>query len=251
MEKVLRSVLVRNLLGLLALLGVHYVSDRYYIQERSGTNQYLPYLFLLGLYAWLVFHNRILYERLYLQQRKREYLLWTLLIMGLNTVSMYTILKLQFRVDYALPLILSFWVHTLAGFGIYAFYRSTLPTSAVTQPVLSEPLPLANTGELSCLVNGERVIIPYGEIKYLESLENYVKIITTQKTHVTRLTMKEAEERLAKPTFIRISRSHLINAAHLETLESDSLTIGGKSLKIGKVYKRYVSEQLTELGVMK
>ncbi|PKK37781.1 hypothetical protein BWI96_04765 [Siphonobacter sp. SORGH_AS_0500] len=48
MEKVFRSVVVRNLLGLLALLGVHYVSDRYYLQQRTGMNQLLPYLFLLA-----------------------------------------------------------------------------------------------------------------------------------------------------------------------------------------------------------
>ncbi len=250
MEKVFRLVFVRNLLGLLALLGVHYASDQYYIQERTGPNQFLPYLFLLGLYGWLVFHNRVLYERLYLRQRKRQYLLWTLLLMSINTLSMYGFLTLQFLVTHPLPPILSFWVHTLAGFGIYAFYRSTLAEPSPAKTVLPESLPMVESGELICTVNGEKLVIPFEEIRYLESLENYVKVITARKTHITRLTMKEAEERLPKPTFVRISRSHLINASHVETLETDGLTIHGKSLKIGKVYKRYVSELLMELPIL-
>ncbi|MDQ1088352.1 LytTR family DNA-binding domain-containing protein [Siphonobacter sp. SORGH_AS_1065] len=249
MEKVFRSVVVRNLLGLLALLGVHYVSDRYYLQQRMGMNQLLPYLFLLGLYGWLVFHNRVLFERFYLQQRKRQYIRWTLLIMSLNTLSMYGFLTLQFQVTHPLPPILSFWVHTLAGFGIYAFYRSTLGIPTPLKSNLPKVIPPVDSGEFICTVDGEKQMIPYEEIRYLESLENYVKVVTPRKTHVTRLTMKEAEERLPKPTFVRISRSHLINTSHVEMLEADSITVSGKSLKIGKVYKRYVSEFLTETGV--
>ncbi|WP_266365086.1 hypothetical protein [Tellurirhabdus rosea] len=61
---------VRNLSGLLALLLVHYLADWYAIGSRPGLQKISPYFYLLLLYAWIVFHNRVLFERLFLRGRK-------------------------------------------------------------------------------------------------------------------------------------------------------------------------------------
>ena len=93
-------------------------------------------------------------------------------------------------------------------------------------------------------MDGDRQLIPHVDIQYIESLENYLKIITKPKTYVTRLTLKEAEERLPKRQFVRISRSYIVNRIHIATIRADAVWIGQKELRIGKVYKRYVAGQL-------
>ncbi|GAA4396314.1 hypothetical protein GCM10023187_04320 [Nibrella viscosa] len=56
--------------------------------------------------------------------------------------------------------------------------------------------------------------------------------------------MKEAKARLPRRLFVRISRSHIVNIAHAVRVDQDLVRVGGKELRIGKVYKRHVLEQL-------
>ena len=240
----LDNVVVRNLLGLLALLGVHYLTDQYAIGQRVGFSKLSPYLYLLLLYSWLVFHNRILFERLFLRGKKAIYFGLLFLLMTLWSFNMNFILHTEFAVLNSLPHIVSFWVYTVTGLGVYMTYRylhtyQQAPGSSLPVPLV----PIDESGYFLCVMDGERQTILYADIQYIESLENYLKVIAKQKTYVTRLTLKEAEERLPKRQFVRISRSYIVNVLHITSKGPDAVWIGAKELRIGKVYKRYVAEQ--------
>ncbi len=241
----LNHILVRNLLGILALLAVHYVSDQYTVRQRSGFNQFSPYLFLLLLYGWMVFHNRFLFERLYRRNKQSAYFGWMLLAMTISSLNMHNILSAQFNVTRTLPYIVSFWVYTVTGLGVYVLYHLQVKryAPAPASPPMSRSVP-TEAATLVCVVNGETQAIPCADILYVESLENYVKVNTQSKAYITRLTLKEAEERLPKPLFVRISRSHIVNTNRIETVGQDMVKIGPAELRIGKVYKRYVAGQL-------
>ncbi len=251
----LQHVVVRNALGLLALLAVHYVSDQYHLRQREGFDRFSPYLFLLLLYGWIVLHNRLLFERLYLRGQKKAYFAWLALALGLTSFNTHYILRTGFGVTRTLPHIVSFWVYTVTGLGVYVIFRSLQtagkgPASVPPAPAepLPEPIPGREPAFFQCVADGMPQAIPLGQILYLESLENYVKVVTGPKTYLTRLTMKEAEARLPKPPFLRISRSHLVNTAHIRSTEPDAIYVGGGALRIGKVYKRYVEEWLAGSG---
>src|ERR1700712_5286612 len=115
-------IILRNILGLSALLLVHYVSDRYYFQTRIWFHQFSPYIFLIMLYGWIVFHNRVLFERLFLHGRKKAYVGWTLLLMTISTFNFAVILVYVYNTADVLPKIFSFWVYTFAGLGIFAMF---------------------------------------------------------------------------------------------------------------------------------
>ncbi len=246
--QLLGNVVVRNLMGLLALVAVHYVSDQYHLEQRQGFNRFSPYLFLLLLYGWIVFHNRVLFGRLYLNNQKKAYAGWLLLALGLCSLNMHYVLSTGFGITRTLPHIVSFWVYTVTGLGVYVIFRYLHGTRSSPLPEPPAPWPVpAGVGELGffdCVVDGVPQAIPCAGILYLESLENYVKVITGQKTHLVRLTLKEAEARLPKPPFLRISRSHIVNTAHIRYAGPDTLHVGGANLRIGKVYKRSVEAQL-------
>ncbi|WP_338876232.1 LytTR family DNA-binding domain-containing protein [Spirosoma sp. SC4-14] len=245
-KKLLDHIVVRNLLGLLALLVVHYLTDLYAIDQRPGFSKLSPYLYLLLLYGWLVFHNRMLFERFFLLGRKGAYLGWMFLLMALGSFNMNFILHTEFGIQRTLPFIVNFWVYTVTGLGVYMTYRYLYANRQENRIPLTETEPHSeNAGYFGCMVDGVRQPIAYDSILYIESLENYVKVITKPKTYVTRLTLKEAEKRLPKRQFVRISRSYIVNTAHVDRSEADMVWVGTKELRIGKVYKRYVAEQFT------
>lgn len=237
----LKSVIWRNLVGALALVIAYYIPDRYWIETRAGLDKFLPYLFLLLMYAWIVFHNRLLFEYLYLNNRKRAYFLWALGVMVLGSTIMHLVLVYQFNQSETLSRILNYWVFTLTGLGIYVMFKflhviQDKPRNHVIRPEETAQF-------FSFLTNGMQKQIPLTEIFYLASLENYVKVVTKHKAHIVRLSLKEAEQKLPE-SFLRISRSHIVNTRFVESAQAESLKINGELFKVGKVYKRYVEEQL-------
>jgi hypothetical protein len=251
LSRVLDHFVVRNLLGLLALMVAHYLTDLYALGKRAGFSKLSPYLYLLLLYGWLIFHNRILFERQFLLGRKAVYFGWLFLLMVLGSFNMNFILKTEFNITRSLPYLVNFWVYTVTGLGVYVTYRylRTNPKSIDH----SKLVPLAAAVEKSdfhFMFEGTRLAIPNAQIQYIESLENYLKIITKSKVYVTRLTLKEAEERLPKGQFIRISRSYIVNRKQVDRKQADAVWIGSKELPIGKVYKRYVADQFAGEGLV-
>lgn len=85
--------------------------------------------------------------------------------------------------------------------------------------------------------------VPYHELLYLESLSDYVKVITASGTLITR----EKITRLASllpDGFVRIHRSFVVNIEQVQTYSSHELTINNATLPIGRTYKK---QALTEL----
>jgi hypothetical protein len=242
----LKSALWRNVMGVAALLIAYLIPDRLSWSQRNGFDRFSPYLFLLLMYGWIVFHNRVLFEGMYLSNKKRAYFIWTALHMIFSSTIMHVVLVYGFDQTDTISKILTFWVFTITGLGIYVIFRF-LHIIEGKKPVrrnVTDTNAISIT-HFSCIVDGSEKQIPLGDILYLESLENYVKVITSKKTHIVRLSLKDAELKLPKPLFLRISRSNIINTDFMISIDQDSITINGQSLKIGKVFKRYVEEQLS------
>lgn len=227
----------RNLVGIVVLLAAWFLPDRFFFAQREGFQKFLPYFLLLSMYGWIVFHNRILIERLYLAGKRPKYLLWTGVIMAVASMNMYLTIRFIFPGADPLPQILGLWVFTIAGAGVYLLFRHR-SKSTTTQQVVVE--------QFEYNADGRQHSMSLDSILYIESLENYIKLFTDSKTFIVRMSMKDAEGKLSPP-FIRISRSHLVNPAFIEVHDEDSVTIGSRELKIGKVYKKYVKELIADL----
>lgn len=240
------KAIIQHLTGLLALLCVHFVADYYHFQHRTGFRQTSPYLFLVLLYGWIVFHNLVLFNGLYLSGKKRAYFLWTGLALLVSSFNMHMILSYGFGVNNTLPHLLNFWIYTLLGLGVYVIYRylKELPERTLSVTAMKAATPAGST-YFSFTLDGEKHNIPYTEIIYLESFENYIKMHTPHRIYLVRLSMKEAEGRLPSPLFLRISRSNIINSTFITATAQDSLQLGTHHFKIGKVYKKYVEEQVS------
>jgi hypothetical protein len=237
----LKSVVWRNVIGAAALLIAYYIPDRFTVHQRDGFAKFIPYLLLLVMYAWIVFHNRVLFENLYLKNKKRTYFLWTIGLMAFSSMNMHFVIVYGFDASETLSKILSFWVFTITGLGVYVIFKyqdAILNRQKVVPPRTDDSIAFFN-----CTVDGVEAKIPFDDLFYIESLENYVKVFTKGKTFIVRMSLKETEQRLPK-SFLRISRSHIVNTRFVETAEADAIRVKDQVFKIGKVYKRYVEDQL-------
>jgi len=79
--------------------------------------------------------------------------------------------------------------------------------------------------------------IAVGDIFYIESLDNYVKIYTTRKTIVTKEKISHLNEQLPS-WFIRIHRSFLVNSDKVESFTKEKVVVNGVSLLISRTYKK-------------
>ena len=242
--------MIRNGLALFALMLVHYIPDRFFWKERGSFDRYVPYLLLLTMFGWIVFHNRILFGKLYLKGKKKAYFTWTLTIMLVSSLNMHVILRFVFHQTDTLTKILSFWIFTVTGLGVYVIFLYLRSVNAKSQ-VQNIPSQHSEPGatHFNFVVDGMEKQIPLHEVLYVESMENYIKLFLSQKKmQLVRISLKEAELKLSKPGFLRISRSHIINTSYVESFDQNNIQITGKLFKIGKVYKRYVEEQLNSIN---
>ena len=74
------------------------------------------------------------------------------------------------------------------------------------------------------------------EIRYLKADDNYVKIITSEKTHIQAGSLQSWEEQLADD-FVRVHKSYLINLSKVNKVSGNRVFINGEEIPIGRAYR--------------
>ena len=99
----------------------------------------------------------------------------------------------------------------------------------------------ASTEVITVRCEGKSVIIPVQDIVLLESLKDYVRIVTTgHHKHITMGTLGSFAERLPED-FVRIHRSYLVNIGHIKAFSSQTVTmIDGSQIAIGRTYREQI-----------
>jgi len=86
-------------------------------------------------------------------------------------------------------------------------------------------------------VQKKRVKILFSEIVYIESQREYIKIVTTKKEFISKMSTNEIEAMLPVHLFKRVHRSFIISVNKIESYTSDSVEVNGISIPIGRGYK--------------
>ena len=94
-------------------------------------------------------------------------------------------------------------------------------------------------------VNANRkfIKINFADIDYVESMKDYVKIVTPQETTITKDTISDFEKKLPG-SFLRIHRSYIVNTAKITAFTKMDVEIGKIEIPIGASYKNEVLEVL-------
>jgi two-component system LytT family response regulator len=86
-------------------------------------------------------------------------------------------------------------------------------------------------------VQKKKVKILFSEIVYIESQREYIKIVTTKKEYISKMSTHEIEALLPANLFKRIHRSFIISVNKIESYTAEMVDVNGVSIPIGRGYR--------------
>ena len=85
--------------------------------------------------------------------------------------------------------------------------------------------------------NRKMVKVLLDDILYIEGLNDYIRIVTSGKTIISKHVLSSLEEMLPANSFVRIHKSFIIAVNKIESFNADSVEIGKKEIPIGRLFK--------------
>jgi len=91
-------------------------------------------------------------------------------------------------------------------------------------------------------VQKKKVKILFSEIVYIESQREYIRIVTTKKEWITKMSTHEIEVLLPADLFKRIHRSFIVALKKIDSYTSDSVEVNGISIPVGRDYRDAIKD---------
>lgn len=91
-------------------------------------------------------------------------------------------------------------------------------------------------------INRKNVKINYQDILYIESMREYVKVVTPEGIHTCKLSTAEMETLLPKEHFIKVHRSYIVAADKIKSYSSSSLDINGIQIPVGRTFRHLLNK---------
>jgi DNA-binding LytR/AlgR family response regulator len=88
------------------------------------------------------------------------------------------------------------------------------------------------------------VKVLFEDILFVEALQNYVTIHTTEKKYISYLTFKSVEDYLPADRFIKVHKSFIISAAKVDSIDGNEIRMGQHHIPISRTLKDEVLEKL-------
>jgi DNA-binding LytR/AlgR family response regulator len=79
--------------------------------------------------------------------------------------------------------------------------------------------------------------VNFTDIKYIEGLKDYVLIHTTSQKIIASMNLKTIHQKIPLPSFIRVSKSYVINSEHIISFDSYSINFDDREVPIGEIYR--------------
>jgi DNA-binding LytR/AlgR family response regulator len=94
--------------------------------------------------------------------------------------------------------------------------------------------------------NRKMIKVELDEILFVESLKDYIKVVTRNRAIVTKHSISSLEENLPKDRFLRIHRSFIVAIDKIESYTNETIEISKKELPISRMYRYGVDKVLQE-----
>jgi len=84
---------------------------------------------------------------------------------------------------------------------------------------------------------GKLVKIMYSEVRYLETVGDYVRFQTASAGHLVHSSLKKLQDKFQHPDFIKVHRSFIVNLSHIVDIEDGNLLIEKKVIPISRAHR--------------
>jgi two-component system, LytTR family, response regulator len=91
-------------------------------------------------------------------------------------------------------------------------------------------------------VQKKKVKILFSEIVYIESQREYIRIVTTKKDWISKMSTHEIEALLPAHLFKRIHRSFIVALNKIDSYTADTVEVNGVSVPIGRDYRGSIKD---------
>lgn len=154
------------------------------------------------------------------------------------------VILISSKTQYAFPAFEYHVIDFLKKPVLFPRFREAIEKLLQFQPVTADkPLPAE---EIFIKSDGRMIKIPYDSILYLEVLDDYVKIVTDQGSHLVLSTLKQIEVKL-NHQFIKTHRSFIVNKNRIEQFAEGKVHLGPKTIPISKGNKAKVMKSINML----
>lgn len=93
-------------------------------------------------------------------------------------------------------------------------------------------------------VSKKLIKVNLNDILYIESLKDYIKVITTLGDYVVYKSLTAISEELPQSNFIRVHRSYAISINKIKSIEGNSVEISNRRIPIGRNYIKVARERI-------
>ncbi len=103
---------------------------------------------------------------------------------------------------------------------------------------------ISEAGHINFRSDRKMIKVALNDILYIESIKDYIKVITTTGTVITKQSISSVEEMLPKVKFVRIHRSYIVSVNRIESYNHELVWIAKQELPISRMYRHEVSRIL-------
>jgi two-component system LytT family response regulator len=122
----------------------------------------------------------------------------------------------------------------------FEFERFLIAVNKVKSARNETPLPPESRNirdHLFLNVQKKKVKVLFSDIIYIESQREYIRIVTTRKEYVSKMSTNEIEDLLPAQLFRRVHRSFIISIDKIESYTAEMVEVNGVSIPIGRGYR--------------
>ncbi|HPW97849.1 MAG TPA: response regulator [Flavobacterium sp.] len=91
---------------------------------------------------------------------------------------------------------------------------------------------------------GELIRIVLDDLLYIEAFDNYCYVITATQKLLISYTLKNVEDKLPQPQFLRVHRSFCVNTSKITSLQEGYLFIEKNKIPVGKSYRDQLMQHI-------
>ncbi len=111
-------------------------------------------------------------------------------------------------------------------------------------PSARENFPEQTNSFLYFRVDRKMVKVFFNDILFIEGLKDYIKIVSSSKTLVTKYVLSSLEEVLPSDEFLRIHKSYIVAINKIDSYNADGIEIAKHELPVGRLFKHDVNRVL-------